>query len=79
MNDTEEFRSFLIARSGDPKYPLTATERALYSLISLPKAAQEICSEQEREAVIQTVRTAIEAAVQAALKTAEVSAKGNVT
>jgi hypothetical protein len=68
MSEVEDFKKFLIEKSHDPLYPMTTTERALYALLTLPHAAQEICTEAERETVIQAVRAAIDAAIEASVE-----------
>jgi hypothetical protein len=62
---SDDLRNHLIEISRDPKYPLSITERAIYSLLTLPIIAQSACTEDEREAVIRNVAAAMEAAVAA--------------
>ena len=62
---SDDLRSHLIEISRDPNYPLSITERAIYSLLTLPVVAQSACTEDEREAVIRNVVAAMEAAVTA--------------
>lgn len=61
----DDLKEHLIAISRDPSYSLSTTERALYSLLSLPIIAQSACTEDEREAVIRNVTAAMDAAVKA--------------
>lgn len=65
---SDDLRAHLIEISRDPNYPLSITERALYSLLTLPIIAQSACTEDEREAVIRNVVAAMEAAVAASKK-----------
>lgn len=67
----EEFRQHLIEQACDPHSGMDTQQRALFSLISLPEAAQSICSEAEREQVTRTVQAAMDAAVKAARARAE--------
>ena len=60
---SDDLKNHLIEISRDPAYPLSTTERALYSLLTLPIVAQSACTEDERERVIRNVTAAMEAAV----------------
>lgn len=71
MSDAEGLKQHLIQKSRDPSFPMTTSERALYSLLTLPIKAQEICTEAEREEVIQSVRAAMDAAVKASMGRAQ--------
>ena len=62
---SDDLKAHLIAISRDPAYPLSTTERALYSLLTLPIIAQSACTQDEREAVIRNVTAAMDAAVAA--------------
>lgn len=68
--DVDALRVHIIAQTRDPSSGLTVKERAFYALLSLPRAAQAICSPDEIEEVLRTVSEAMEAAVQAALSAA---------
>jgi len=65
---SDDLKAHLIEISRDPAYPLSTTERALYSLLTLPIIAQSACTEDEREAVIRNVTAAMDAAVAAAAR-----------
>ncbi len=70
-SDVGPFRDYLIVKACDPSSGLSVAERALYSLLSVPVAAQKLCTKDELEAVVQTVKAAMQAAIDASLHEGE--------
>lgn len=60
--DLSDFKLHLIAQTADPHADISIEERSLYALLSIPRAAQAICTEAELETVTKTVTAAMRAA-----------------